>query len=116
MIYIQKLAYKPDGTIYTKPVDLAMEKDINETLLLNGIRKSDGTVRDTSTEILKGRRDAYDRARQMMKRLDGNKKCTSATVKKVIDALNDKKELEEYVGVKLYYFRKKYAELVKQGK
>ena len=115
-VQMDKIAYKPDGTIYTKPADLAMEKDINETLLLNGIRKSDGTVRDTSTEILKGRRDAYDRARQMMKRLNGNKKCTSATVKKVIDALTDKKELEEYVGVKLYYFRKKYAELVKQGK
>ena len=32
---------------------LVMEKDINETLLLNGVRKPDGSIRDTSTEILK---------------------------------------------------------------
>ena len=34
---------------------MSLEKDINEALLLNGVRKSDGSVRDTSTEILKDR-------------------------------------------------------------
>ena len=50
---MDKIAYKSDGIIYTKPKDEAMEKDINETLMLNGIKKSDGSVRDTSTELLK---------------------------------------------------------------
>lgn len=50
---MDKIAYKPDGTIFTEPKDEAMEKDINETLLLNGVRKPDGSIRDTSTEILK---------------------------------------------------------------
>lgn len=50
-VQMDKIAYKPDGTIYTEPRDDTMEKDINETLLLNGIRKPDGSVRDTSTEI-----------------------------------------------------------------
>ena len=45
---MDKIAYKPDGTIYTDPADTDMEKDINETLLLNGIKKADGTVRDLS--------------------------------------------------------------------
>lgn len=58
-LQMDKIAYKPDGTIFTEPKDEAMDKDINETLLLNGVRKPDGSVRDTSTEILKGRRDAY---------------------------------------------------------
>lgn len=114
-LQMDKIAYKPDGTIYTEPEDESMDKDINETLLLNGIRKPDGSVRDTSTELLKGRRDAYDRAREMMKNLNRNGKCTSAAVKKIIDDLLNKEEREEFVGVKLYYFGKKYDALVKRG-
>ena len=112
MLYIEmdKIAYRRDGTIYTEPRDEAMEKDINETLLLNGIRKEDGTVRDTSTELLKGRRDAYDRASRMMSELNRRGKCTSAA-----DDLLNKEEREEYAGVKLYYFRKKYDSLKKRG-
>lgn len=114
-VQMKKIAYKPDGTIYTQPEDKVMEKDINEILLLNGIRKADGSVRDTSTEILKGRRDAYDRARQMMDNLNRRGKCTSISVKKIIDNLQNKEELEEFVGVKLYYFYKKYNALVRRG-
>ena len=112
---MDKIAYKPDGTIYTEPKDDAMEKDINETLLLNGVRKTDGSVKDTSTELLKGRRDAYDRARRMMENLNRSGKCTSASVKKIIDNLLDREEREEYVGVKLYYFAKKYDALLRRG-
>lgn len=112
---MDKIAYKLDGTIYTNPQDKEMEKDINETLLLNEIRKADGSVRDTSTEILKGRRDAYDRESLMMKKLNRSGKCTSAAVKRIMDNLKDCEECEEYVGVKLYYFRKKYESLVRRG-
>lgn len=114
-VQMSKIAYKPDGTIYTEPRDDAMEKDINETLLLNGVRKPDGSVRDTATELLKGRRDAYDRARRMMENLNRNKKCTSLTIRKIITDLQRKEEWEEYVGVKLYYFTKKYNALVRRG-
>lgn len=114
-IQMDKIAYKPDGIIYTIPKDKAMEKDINETLLLNGIIKADGTIRDTSTELLKGRRDAYERAKRMMELLNRKGKCTSAVVKKLIDNLYNKEEREEYAGVKLYYFGKKYNSLVRRG-
>ncbi len=114
-LQMDKIAYKPDGTIFTEPKDAAMEKDINETLLLNGVRKPDGSVRDTSTEILKGRRDAYDRARRMMENLNKSGKCTSVAVKKIVDNLLNQEEREEYVGVKLYYFGKKYDALVRRG-
>ena len=112
---MDKIAYKSDGIIYTKPKDEAMEKDINETLMLNGIKKSDGSVRDTSTELLKGRRDAYDRARGIMETLQKKDKCTSSSVKSIIDQLYDKEEQEEFVGVKLYYLRKKYESLIRRG-
>lgn len=114
-VQMDKIAYKPDGTIYTEPRDDVMEKDINETLLLNGVRKPDGSVRDTSTEILKGRRDAYDRARKMMENLNKSGKCSSGAVRKIMDSLLNKEESEEFVGVKLYYFRKKYTSLVRRG-
>ncbi|HBZ64546.1 MAG TPA: TIGR02646 family protein [Lachnospiraceae bacterium] len=112
---MDKIAYDKEGRIFTKPRDEAMERDMNEVLLLNGIQKKDGTVRDTSTELLKGRRDAYDRARRMMETLNKKGKCTSVVIKKLMEKLYDSVEREEYVGVKLYYFRKKYNSLRARG-
>lgn len=112
---MDKIAYNKDGKIYTEPYDEDMERDINEVLLLNGIQKKDGTVRDTSTELLKGRKDAYDRARKMMDSLNRKGKCTSVMLKKIIDNLYNCDEREEYVGVKLYYFKKHYSSLIRRG-
>ncbi len=81
---MNKIAYKLDGTIYTEPRDDIMEKDINKILLLNGIRKSDGSVRDTSAELLKGKQDVYDGVRRRMEYLNKSGKCTFASVKKII--------------------------------
>lgn len=112
---MDKIAYDKYGKIYTEPRDEAMEKDINDILLLNGIQKKDGTVRDTSTELLKGRKDAYSRARRMMGTLNSRGKCTSSTLKKIIDELYNKDERDEYVGVQIYYFKKHYNSLVRRG-
>lgn len=114
-LQMDKIAYKMDGSIYTEPKDDLMERDINEVLLLNGVKKKDGTVRDTATEILKGRRDAYVRARRMMETLNKSGKCSSASVKKIMDNMIEKEEWEEFVGVKLYYFNKKYKALIRRG-
>lgn len=114
-VQMDKIAYDKDGKIFTEPRDEAMEKDINEVLLLNGIQKKDGTVRDTSTELLKGRKDAYDRAKTIMARLNKNRKCTSTVVKKIMDKLHNCDEREEYVGVLLYYLRKRCNSLVRRG-
>ena len=111
---MDKIAYDKDGKIYTEPYDEDMERDINEVLLLNGIQKKDGTVRDTSTELLKGRKDAYDRARKMMDALNRKGKCNSVTLKKIMDGLYNSDNREEYVGVKLYYFKKRYNSLMRR--
>ena len=112
---MDKIAYDKDGKIYTEPYDEDMERDINEVLLLNGIQKKDGTVRDTSTELLKGRKDAYDRARKMMDALNRKGKCNSVTLEKIMDGLYNSDNREEYVGVKLYYFKKRYNSLMRRG-
>lgn len=112
---MDKIAYDSEGKIYTEPRDERMERDINEVLLLNGIQKKDGTVRDTSTELLKGRKDAYGRAKRMMERLNTKGKCTSATLKKIMDELYNREERDEFVGVQLYYFRKHYNSLIRRG-
>lgn len=114
-VQMNKIAYDSEGKIYTKPKDEDMERDINEVLLLNGIQKKDGTVRDTSTELLKGRKDAYDRARKMMVALNIKGKCTSATLKKIMDELYNREERDEFVGVQLYYFKKHYNSLIRRG-
>ena len=113
--HMELIAYKPDGTIYTKPKDDALEKDINETLMLNGTRNKDGSVLDTATELLKGRRDAYERASRRMKRLNREGKCTSLSISRIIDNLSSQAELDEYVGVMLYYLKKKYISLIRRG-
>lgn len=114
-VQMDKIAYDKDGKIFTEPRDEAMDRDINEVLLLNGIQKKDGTVRDTSTELLKGRKDAYSRAKKMMETLNARGKCTFATLKKIMDELYNKKERDEYAGVQLYYFRKHYNSLIRRG-
>ena len=114
-VQMDKIAYDRYGKIYTEPRDEVMERDMNEVLLLNGIQKKDGTVRDTATELLKGRKDAYDRAKTIMERLNENRKCTSTTVKKIMDKLYNSEEREEYVGVMLYYLQKHYNSLVRRG-
>lgn len=112
---MDKIAYSKDGRIYTDPRDAAMEKDINDVLLLNGIQKKDGTVRDTATELLKGRKDAYQIARKTMETLNKKGKCTSSEIKILIDKFYDQENLEQYAGVILYYFYKKYDALLKKG-
>jgi len=114
-IQMDKIAYKPDGVMYTEPKDKDMEKDINNILGLNGVKKSDGTRRDTATELLKGRKDAYDRARKLIHRMNVEGKCTSTNVEKLIRNIENQEEYEEYVGVKLFYLKKKLQSLIKQG-
>lgn len=114
-IQMGKIAYDKDGRIFTEPRDEAMERDINEVLLLNGIQRKDGTVMDTSTELLKGRKDSYARAKKMMEKLNADNKCTSAKLKKIMDELYNENERNEFVGVQLYYLRKHYNSLIRRG-
>lgn len=82
---------------------------------LNGIWKNDKFLADTTTGLVKGRKDAYQRYEYFIKRLGKKGRCTSAQVKKKIDEIETADEWLEYAGVILYFLNKKYQSLVKRG-
>lgn len=92
-----------------------MEKDIKNVLRLNGMWKNGQFIADTSTELVKGRKDAYLRYKKAVKKLGDKKMCTSAKIKKIIREIEMEEQRTEFAGVLLYFFNKKYHELVKRG-
>lgn len=110
---MDKIAYGKRGRIFTNPLDANMEKDINEVLLLNGEVEPGRESFDPSTEFIRGRRDAYLRANNMLDSL--GRKCSSAAVKRIIDRIQSEEIQDEYVGVILFRLNKKYKSLVRQG-
>ena len=51
---MDKIRYKSDGTIFTKPENEDFEHDINEILKLNGEKDKDSNIiHDSSTELVK---------------------------------------------------------------
>ena len=51
----------------------------------------------------------------MMNRLNAKGNVYIRYQKKLIEELYNSDEREEYAGVKLYYFRKKYNSLIRRG-
>lgn len=110
------IKYKTNGEIYTDPEDKRLETDINQVLNLNGLRDQNGElITDTSTQLLKGRRDAYEQCRTFFRMLDQKNKFTSNMIKKRIDAIEKQDEMPEYAGVTLFFLKKKYRELRNRG-
>lgn len=114
--HIKDIAYLSNGIMYTLSGNEEFEKDINEILCLNGLRDKKGNLIDTSTEIVKGRRDAVQWCNDFYRALDRHGKCTSLMMKKKIDEIEQLELMPEFAGVKLFYLKKKYRELVKRGK
>lgn len=111
------LIYDKDGFIKTFPRNDLLEKDINDILCLNGIHTASGKyIADTSTGLVKGRKDAYLSYKRFIERLDKNSKCTSGNVLKKIRQIENADCMPEYAGVLLYFLNKKYKELLKRGK
>lgn len=114
--HIKDIAYTSAGIIYTLSGNSDFEEDINRILCLNGLMDEKGNFVDTSTEIVKGRRDSIQWCKNLYKALDRQGKCTSLVLKKKIDEIEQAEIMPEYAGVKLFYLKKKYRELVKRGK
>lgn len=112
---MKKIIYDKEGFIRTSPRDEDMEKDIKNVLRLNGMWKNGQFIADTSTELVKGRKDAYLRYKKAVKKLGDKKMCTSAKIKKIIREIEMEEQRPEFAGVLLYFFNKKYHELVKRG-
>lgn len=117
---MQRIAYMKDGTIYCLPTDgLDVDRinsDLNEVLCLNGKTDRHGSRIDTSTELLKGRRDAYARAQKIYKDLADRKQLTSTQIKKRIQQIEQKEVYDEFEGTILFVLERKRKQLESQGK
>ncbi len=113
---MEKIAYSKDGFIKTEPSDVELEMDIRDKLCLNGIWKNGRFIADTSTNLVKERKNQYEIYKRLIKSWAKEGKCTSAQVKKKIDKLEKAEQRDAYVGVLLYFLNKKYRVLLGQGK
>lgn len=112
--HMRDIAYTRNGIIYTMSDNVDFERDLNEILCLNGLLDRQGNRIDTSTEVVKGRRDAVMWCENLYRALDRNKKCTSAMIQKKIEEISREETMPEYAGVKLFFLKKKYNELLKR--
>jgi len=94
----------------------AINYDLNEVLKLNGKLLSDGSRIDTTTELIKGRRDAVQAAQQIYIDLNRKGRLTSAQLERVISQMMKKSEFPEFMGVILFFLERKKKSLEKQGK
>ena len=113
--HIDKIAYDKDGFIKTEPVDKKLDEDMNHVLCLNGIWKKGQFISDTSSGLVKGRKDTYLRYKKFIKKLDHDGKCTSARIKKKMEEIEHAEQRIEYAGVLLYFLNKKWKALIKRG-
>ena len=92
-----------------------MDEDIRDILRLNGIWKNGKFLADTSSELVKGRKDTYLYYKRFVAKLDRDGKCTSSRIKKKIEEIESAEQWSEYAGVLLYFLNRKYKSLVKRG-
>lgn len=112
---MEKIKYRKDGYIYTD--DKELDDNINDILKLNGIYNSDGTFKcDTSTGLVKGRRDAYKNSVVIEKILYKKGKLTSGIINRKIQNMMNKEVRDEFVGTTVFFLEKKMRSLEKQGK
>lgn len=113
---MQLIKYTKNGEIYTDPEDRDLENDIKYKLRLNGKLDAKGNlVADTSTQLLKGRREAYEKCQSFFEQLNRMGKCSSNMLKKKIEDIESQEKMPEFAGVTLFFLNKKYRELVRRG-
>ncbi len=76
---------------------------------------ADGKRIDTVTELIKNRKDKYKEIQSVMEMQEKKNQCKSGNVDKLIQGYTNGEEWDEFVGVKLYYLRKKYDSFKKMG-
>ena len=111
-LQMDKIVYDTNGFIKTAPNDSDIDKDITEKLHLNGVWKKGKFICDTSTGIVKSRKDAYLQCKKFIRRLDEKGQCTSGNVLKKIEEIEKAEHRIEYAGVYLYFLKKKYRSMV----
>ncbi len=113
--HINTISYSKDGRIHSS--NPYFEKDLTDKLKLNGIFDSDNKfVCDTSTKLVKCRRDAYAISNRIIEHLDKKGRLSSKNLYNRINAMLSKPQRDEAVGATVYFLKKKADKLKKMGK
>lgn len=113
--HIQQISYTKKGEIVSGQAEF--QKEIDYVLCLNGKLDKQGTrVSDTNTRLVEGRRDTYHACEKAFISLAKKKQLNSLTLEKMISKLEQQELSEQYVGVTLYFLKKKLRSLVAQNK
>ena len=110
--HTQKLVYRANGRIETKPHDEELDHDINYVLNLNGKLDDKGNLlHDTSTSLVKGRREVYKDYSSFVEALErkfgNNETKIKNSISKRIDIMENADEYEPFIGVWLYFLRRR---------
>lgn len=120
---MNEICYHRDGRIYfkgsaawSKEAKEQIQKDINETLFLNGkVNKEDGSlIDDTATQLVKGRKDAFRQAEAKIKQMAKKNRLTSVQVQKEMERIYSEEVREEFAGVVLFVLKRKQRSLAMQ--
>lgn len=118
------IVYDKEGGIEFKPKAFSgrwmtddikrINADINNVLCLNGRPNKHGSRDDTSTGVVKGRKDAWDAGQRIIERLKRKGAYSVGRIKKEITHLQDAPVREPFVGVTIYYLQRACRKLEAQ--
>lgn len=125
---MEAIGYYKTGEIYVRQnvglgteLEEKMQKDIDEVLHLNGEKDSSGKIRwDTTSKLVASRRCICDSVCSQFDRW--SKKGTLTVgflqdkIAKLENKLKDDNIGDEYIGVRLYFYRRKVEKLKKKYK
>ncbi|MCI6887616.1 MAG: TIGR02646 family protein [Lachnospiraceae bacterium] len=120
---MEAIAYHKNGEIFIrtdKGLDPGliknMQKDVDEVLGLNGVKSEDGRILyDTASKLVASRRSICDSVHSQFERWD-KKKCLTVDflqekINKLEKMLEGDHEAEPYIGVRLYFYKRKQEKL-----
>lgn len=109
---MENIVYDSEGRIdfletYATPkIRRELRHDLWNTLGLNGKIRNDGTMlADTSTELVKNRKDAYEAAEAMLEVLRDDGELSEERIEEYIADMKTKDIWDEYIGVTIFVLR-----------
>ncbi|MCB6991566.1 hypothetical protein LI187_13880 [bacterium 210820-DFI.6.38] len=117
---MHQIKYLSDGVIYyerresdSEEYEKAIQKDIFETLKLNGVYdKEKGIVKkDTKTSLVKNRKDAYEECESYIAELYANEMLTKEQLESDLQNIMERDHYEAYDGVRLFLLKMAYENL-----
>ena len=109
---MENIIYYSDGRIdfsegyATSKIRNTLRGDLWYHLGLNGSVKNDGAMlADTTTELVKKRKDAYEAAEDMLMVLDEDNELSPERVEEIIADMQAQDIWDEYIGVTMFVLR-----------